>query len=99
MSYETSWEKGKEYLINPKQCNQIIHFSSIIEGTTEKYEKFRQQVETQDAEIFITIPCLLILKSLENDDKGICKSFYPEMFEIQNPIGSRYADVKSVYEE
>ena len=21
MSYETSWEKGKEYFINPKHCN------------------------------------------------------------------------------
>ena len=41
MAYETSWEKGKEYLLNPKQCNQIIHFSSIIESTTEKYEIFK----------------------------------------------------------
>jgi len=41
----------------------------------------------------------LILKSLEDDDKGICKSFYPEMFETFHPIGSRYAEVKALYEE
>jgi len=29
----------------------------------------------------MNIPALLILKSLENDDKEICKIFYPEMFD------------------
>lgn len=93
-SYESSWEKGKEYFLNPKQQNQIIHFSSIVESTTEKYEKFKLDVENQDAEIFITIPCLLILKSLEDDDKGICKSFYPEMFDPKTAQGILYSDVK-----
>lgn len=88
--YESSWEKGKEYFLNPKTCNQIIHFSSIVESTTEKYLKFKQDVENQDAEIFITIPCLLILKSLEDEDKGICKSFYPEMFDPKTPQGVLY---------
>jgi len=28
----------------------------------------------------VTIPALLILKNLDDDDKGICKLFYPPMF-------------------
>ena len=30
----------------------------------------------------MNIPALLILKSLENEDKDICKLFYPDMFEV-----------------
>ena len=67
-NYESSWEKGKEFLTT-KLCNQLIHFSSVIEGTMEKYEFFKEQVDTREAEIFITIPCLLILKSFE-DTRG-----------------------------
>lgn len=64
--YESNWEKGKEFLTT-KLCNQIVHFSSVIEGTMEKYDKFKLQIEERDAEIFISIPCLLILKSFEDD--------------------------------
>ena len=57
-----------------------MHFSQVIEGTTAKHSKFAEEVESRDAEIFITIPCLLILKSLDEDDKQITKSFYPNMY-------------------
>lgn len=30
--------------------------------------------------IFVTIPGLLILKNLDEDDRGICRSFFPPMF-------------------
>lgn len=30
----------------------------------------------------MNIPALLILKSLENEDKDICMLFYPEMYEV-----------------
>lgn len=39
--------------------------------------------------IFVTIPSLLILKHLDDDDKGICKAFFPPMFQDQN---SKYED-------
>jgi hypothetical protein len=35
--------------------------------------------------IFVTIPALLILKNLDEDDKGICKNFFPPMFGEDNP--------------
>lgn len=42
---------------------------------------FAEQLESRDMEIFFIIPSLLILKSLENDDKEICNFFYPDMFD------------------
>ena len=75
LSYESSWEKGKAYFINGKICSQLIHFSQVIEATSEKYKEFEEQIEYRDADIFLTIPCLLILKSLEDNDRGICKYF------------------------
>ena len=32
----------------------------------------------------MTIPALLILKNLDDDDKGICKMFFPPMFGDEN---------------
>jgi len=44
----------------------------MIEGTAEKYKSFSEQIEDRDTVIFVTIPALLILKNLDDDDKGIC---------------------------
>jgi hypothetical protein len=35
--------------------------------------------------IFVTIPALLILKNLDEDDKNICKMFFPPMFGEEGP--------------
>lgn len=37
-------------------------------------------MEDRDTVIFVSIPALLILKCLDDDDKGICRSFFPPMF-------------------
>lgn len=52
----------------------------MIEAISEKYRSFQEQIEDRDTVIFVTIPALLILKNLDEDDKGICKSFFPPMF-------------------
>jgi hypothetical protein len=57
-----------------------VHFTSVIEATSEKYKMFADQVEDRDTVIFVSIPALLILKCLDDDDKGICRSFFPPMF-------------------
>lgn len=46
----------------------------------------------------MNIPALLVLKSLENDDKEICKIFYPEMFDWWTNDGQRLVELKRVYE-
>ncbi len=52
----------------------------MIEATSEKYIIFQEQVDDRDTVIFVSIPALLILKCLDDDDKGICRSFFPPMF-------------------
>ena len=59
----------------------------MIEITAEKYNGFYEQIEQREADIFVSIPCLLILKSLEDDDKGICMSFMPMMYDEKETVG------------
>lgn len=40
VDFEQSWEKGKAYFISPRKCKQLVHFTSVIEATSEKYKKF-----------------------------------------------------------
>jgi hypothetical protein len=46
----------------------------------------------------VNIPALLILKSLENDDKEICGFFYPEMSDVTSVKGRLVGDLKKLYE-
>ncbi len=36
--YECAWEKGKHYFTETNKCNHLIHFSHILEITTEKHQ-------------------------------------------------------------
>jgi hypothetical protein len=72
VEFENAWTQGLTYFMDSKKCHQLLHFSSVIEAT---------------AEIFFIIPSLLILKSLENDDKEICNFFYPDMFDKETKSG------------
>jgi len=71
VEFENTWTQGLTYFMEPKKCHQLIHFSSVIEATGEKHKAFAEQLENREAEIFFIIPSLLILKSLEGDDKEI----------------------------
>lgn len=94
VNYEKSWEKGKRYFLNDQMCKQIIHFSQIIEATIEKYSQFEKQIECRDANIFVTIPSLVILKYLEQNDQDITKTFLPN---IQDPNGETGKILKRIY--
>jgi hypothetical protein len=87
VEFENTWSQGLTYFMDSKKCQQLIHFSSVIEATGEKHKQFAEQLEQRDAEIFFIIPSLLILKSLENDDKEICSFFYPDMFDKSKSSG------------
>lgn len=75
-----------------------MHFSQVIEATAEKHKQFAELLEQRDAEIFFIIPSLLILKSLENDDKEICHFFYPDMFDAGSKQGAQLRALKLEYE-
>ena len=80
VEFEQSWEKGKNHFLDHKKCAQLLHFTSMIEATGEKYKFFQEQIDFRDTVIFVTIPALLIMKNLDDDDKDICRSFFPPMF-------------------
>ena len=85
--YEVCWEKGKNYFLDPKKTVFLLHFSHIIETTGQKYSEFMELVECRDADIFLNIPCLMVLKCLNNEDKNICRYFFPELSE---PVGNKH---------
>lgn len=96
--YETSWEKGKHYLLNCEQYSQLLYFSQLIEILCEKYKEFEEKLECRDPNIFIWLPSILIVKSLENDDKGICKEYNPSMFNENDESGKLYIFIKNFKE-
>jgi len=98
VEFENSWSQGLTYFLDTKKMNQLLHFSQVIEATAEKHKTFAEQLEQRDAEIFIVIPSLLILKSLENDDKDICSFFYPEMADPNSDSGKQMTALRVVYE-
>ena len=87
MKFESTWERGKIYFLNSKKCNQLVFLSNMIESTSSKYRVFREQLECSDSELFVSIPALLILKALEEEDRGICKSFCAPMFDENENVG------------
>lgn len=98
VEFENTWTQGLTYFMEPKKCHQLIHFSSVIEATGEKHKAFAEQLENREAEIFFIIPSLLILKSLEGDDKEITQFFNPEMFDKSSSQGQQLVQLKKSYE-
>ena len=97
MNFESSWERGKIYFLNSKKCNQLVFLSNIIESTSSKYQVFREQLECSDSELFVSIPALIILKALEDEDRGICKSFCPPIFDDTDNVGGVWKRLKRSY--
>jgi len=96
--FENSWEKGKHYLLNIVKYSQLLFFSQSIEVLCEKYSDIAEQLESRDPSIFIWLPSILIIKSFENEDKGICKEFNPTMFSENEESGILYNFLKNFKE-
>ena len=83
--FEKDWCLGRNHLLPKQHREQLILFSQLIEITCEKYPSFKDQVECSDAEIFVTIPYLLVLKSSldigkeANVARDICQRFFPSL--------------------
>ena len=80
--------------------DHLISFSALIEITCEKYPEFKEMVDCSDAEIFSTIPYLIVLKSSLDTGKEatiareICERFYPQLKESQ-----KYEQLTSDFDE
>ncbi len=89
VSFESAWEKGKEYLLDNVKYSQLLFFSGMIEILCDKYKDIAEQLESRDPSIFVWVPSILILKSLDKEDKGICREFNPHMFDPGNAATAR----------
>lgn len=52
----------------------------MLEAIKEKYPNFTTQCEERDADIFVSIPCILMLIGIDGEDKGLVAQFCPEIF-------------------
>ncbi len=84
-------------MLNQEKCQQLINFSQLIEILCEKYKELNEQLETRDPNIFVWIPSVVILKSIEKDDKGICMEFNPNMFNKEDESGKLFKELKQLY--
>ena len=96
--YENSWEKGKHYLLNTDKYSQLLYFSQLVEVLCDKYKDIEEKLECRDPSIFIWLPSIIIIKSLESDDRGICKEFNPVMFNEDDESGKLYSYIKNFKE-
>lgn len=99
IEFENSWTYGLTYFLDSKAFNQLLHFSQVIEATAEKHKQFAEQLDQRDTEIFFIIPQLLVLKSLEKDDKEICNFFYPDMYDKSKEKGSITVEMIELYSQ
>lgn len=95
LEYEKNWEKGKIYLLNTKRCDQLIFFTNVIEGLCEKYATFKENMECCEAEIFVQIPMIMLLKKVEKEDSDICEVFLPQIMETESSCYKMFNNVKS----
>ena len=63
--YESSWLAGKDQLLDSERLDELIYFVENMERLGSEHSDFKEQLECCDAEIFLSIPSLLILKSLQ----------------------------------
>eukprot|EP00826_Nyctotherus_ovalis_P057033 TRINITY_DN7791_c0_g1_i17.p1 TRINITY_DN7791_c0_g1~~TRINITY_DN7791_c0_g1_i17.p1 ORF type:complete len:318 (-),score=74.23 TRINITY_DN7791_c0_g1_i17:99-1052(-) len=76
LAYEKAWEKGKEFLLDEEKFKVLMSMSELIEGLSEKHTEVKDKIEGVDADIFITIPCLAILKALDDQNSKIYQLYY-----------------------
>lgn len=56
-------------------------------------------IEDLDGSIFIIVPELVILKSLDKDDKNLCKYFLPSLNQIETKIFRTYFELEKQFIE
>lgn len=96
VGFEKAWEKGKDFLLSGGVCSMLVSFSQLIEGLAEKYKEVREKIESMDSEIFMIIPCVAILRSLDENDSSIYALYYPAS---QSQDGTNFAGLRRMYQE
>lgn len=73
--------------------------SLMIEQACDRHRNLKEQVECREADIFMTIPSLLVLRTLEEEkiESSICQRFYPVMFTKGQQSSEKYETLKEEY--
>lgn len=69
----------------------------MLEITSEKHPAFADQIDCRDSELFMSIPCLIILKCIDNDDHGFCVTHYPDLSTAGSEAQTKMRDLQSLY--
>lgn len=84
LSFEDSWTKGKFFFLDPNIMNLLMEFSQQVESLGARYADVKEKMESMDADVFLMIPCMAILKSLKERDERIyifCDKPLDQVFE------------------
>ena len=95
MDFESSWEKGKDYFIKASTLNDLISFSQLIEGMAEKYESVRNQIDTMETDLFMSLPKVLILKCIDEHNYSLLKYFNPS---LDYSEGEKLEELQQLYD-
>jgi len=94
VAFEKAWERGRFYLLNPPTRQMLVNFTQLIEGLSEKYENVKEMFETMEADVFLIVPSLAILRSLEKSNKIMYSLYCPD---IENKEGEEFKQLKNMY--
>ncbi|MCQ2815763.1 MAG: hypothetical protein MJ252_00705 [archaeon] len=96
--FEIKWERGKDYLMDELKYSQLLFFSEMIEILCEKYAKYSiyNLIEDSDPSIFVSIPCILLLKAIDNEDKHICIEYIPNILNEEDESGKLFTFLKGI---
>lgn len=101
--YENAWTQGKDQLLDKSKREQIIKFCMNIEDLSLKYNTFKEQIDCSEAEIFLSIPSLMILRSVQNQKDSqihqqLCNRFCPSInfTQLQKEFDKIQGDKKDI---
>ena len=94
--FESSWGKGKSFLTNPCKREQLVLFSGHIQALAKRYQMLAEQVEFRDAELFMTVPALLIILKAKDSDKDLCRYFCPAIDQEGDRLHDMFEKLKEL---
>lgn len=89
--FEDNWSLAMNQISDASRFQQLRSFSSTIETVMKKYPLYKENLECRDASIFMSLPSLFVLRSLQQKKvteeepvykQGI-KRFDPKMLESE----------------
>ena len=80
---EFAWGLGHAYLLDVSSLANLQACSSIIQESAARFPKIKESLDCKDADLFIVIPCLVLLRYLSSylpyqlSSKKIITTYYP----------------------